>query len=629
MSRKTTHLIFTFGLLAVFIFVHITLFAQENTTQLDEVEITANQLTRFGVGAYITELDSGLFENYGRQSLSDVIAYGSSVYIKQYGSGQLATVSFRGTGAGHTSLQWNGLPVGYPFLGQADLSLVPMEFIDQVCLMHGSSSARYGSGAVGGVVDLSNEEPPEGFGILVDQSVGSFSTSNSFVQLHQAGPKGYIRVGSIYNRSENDFKVRSSNGESLGRQANANYFLTGGLLEAGYNLGSTSSLTLSFQNTDANRNLQSSIGAPTSNNQKDRNMWSSLHFKHQMAKGEFNLTYGHLFDRINYNSSVTDSHQNIAQATLLYDVSGWLEMELGINSNWIRVVTPNYESNEARETRTDMFASATIRPTKRVEASINLRQSVATGYSVPFTPSLGISYLLHRKENWKFMLRGQVSKGYRVPTLNDRFWVPGGNPDLNPEESVSTELGINIDKGQGFWTNITTYQMWVDNWILWQDQGAFWSPDNVLKVEGKGVELEIGYRQNAGRWQTKYWLNYAYTKSTNIEPRYAYDRTVGKQLPYVPFHNGNANIQLAFKNWNLLLNGQFTGKRFITTDNVTEVSGYALLNLRVSKQLSWDHWAMNAYGNINNATNTNYQTISNRAMPGINFLLGINISFNK
>ncbi|MCB0496913.1 MAG: TonB-dependent receptor [Cyclobacteriaceae bacterium] len=605
-------------------------YAQEKITHLDEVEIVAGELSRFGAGAFISEVDSSVIKNYGRQSLAELLVNNTSANIKQYGSGQLASISFRGTGAGHTSVRWNGLQVGYPFLGQADFSVIPLEFIDEVSLLHGSASARYGTGAIGGLVDLQSGEPLGGLNIMLHQSVGSFGSSNSALQFSEAKGNGYVRIGGFYNHSNNNFKVRSSNGDYLGRQENANYFLSGGILEAGYQLGNAGTLEIKMQQASTNRNLQPSIGSNSLvTNQRDENLWASVAFERDHAASNLKLQYGYLFDRINFEGSVTDSRQNIFQGSYDFDVSHMLSLEVGSNATWVNVLTPNYDNGEAQETRMGIFVSAQLQPTNKLEASINLRQSFATGYSVPFTPSLGLSYLLNRSENWRFKLRGQVSKGYRVPTLNDRFWVPGGNPDLEPEESVNAELGFDLTQGKAFWVHMTTYKMWVTNWILWEDQGVFWSPENAQKVEGDGIELDIGYHQAFGKVHAKYWLNYAYTKSTNMEARNVYDHTVGKQLAYVPFHNANAHTQWSLNEWSALLTAQFTGKRYTSNDNDNSVPEYLLINLRASRSWVWNTWTLNAFLEANNLTNTNYQSVLNRAMPGINFSAGIRINFNK
>ncbi|MCF6359738.1 MAG: TonB-dependent receptor, partial [Cyclobacteriaceae bacterium] len=341
--------------------------------------------------------------------------------------------------------------------------------------------------------------------------------------------------------------------------------------------------------------------------------------------------YGFLFDEIDYEGSITSSYQHKASALLEYDIAPSVSVEVGANTTLVEVKTPFYENEVGHENRTNLFGSILWLPLNRLNVSLNLRQAFVTGYVIPFTPSVGIEVNFLRSSAWKVDLKGQLAKGYQVPTLNDRFWVPGGNLDLFSEESVNVEFGLDIKNFSNtpFWINSTVYQLWVDNWILWLPNGAVWSPENKRKVKGFGVELETGVQKQLGNIKVKGWLNYAYTKSTNQEALDEYDRSAGKQLPYVPFHNGNITGQLIVDKWQFQVNSVVTGKRFITTDNETEVPGYALLNMRVSYQINNKYWQTQLYLDANNVTNTNYQSIINRAMPGINFLVGAKINFNK
>ncbi len=606
-------------------------FAQGQLTKLDEVEITATAIEKYGVGATTSKIDSALILNLSQGSLAQLLSLQSPVYIKQYGVGMLSTISFRGTGASHTAVLWNGMQVGYPFLGQADLSLVPLDFVDEITLVHGSSSARFGTGAIGGIIDLKSTSPKDGMGVSFNQSMGSFGTTNSSLQLSQSGEKGFIKIGGYYKQSANNFSYKSSSGKPLGNQENANFSLWGVQLASQYRINSLNSLTLSIQATNADRNLQSAVGSSASNNQKDKNIWSSLAFQHSLNNGIISAQYGFLYDEINYEGSITTSNQHKASLIGEYDFLSTLSAELGINTTLVEVQTPFYDDGIGNETRTNVFASILWLPINRLNISLNLRQAFVTGYTIPFTPSLGLDFNVVKSATWQFGLNGQFAKGYKVPTLNDRFWVPGGNLNLLPEESINAEVGFKLKNTADtpFWITGTTYQLWVNNWILWLPNGAVWSPENKRKVKGFGVELETGVEKQLGSIQLKGWLNYAYTKSTNQEALDEYDRSAGKQLPYVPFHNGNITGQLNAGKWQFQLNTVVTGKRFITGDNETEVPGYALLNARTSYRFAMTNWSAQVYLDANNITNTNYQSIINRAMPGINFLAGIKINFNK
>jgi len=605
--------------------------AQERLTELEEVEIIATSLEKFGVGATTTKIDSTLIQNSNQASLAQLLTLQSSVFIKQYGAGMLSTISFRGTGASHTSVLWNGMQVGYPFLGQADLSLVPLDFVDEITLVHGSSSARFGTGAIGGIIDLQSHKPLNGIGVAINQSIGSFGTTNSSLQLSQSGEKGYVKIGGYYKQSENDFPYKSSSGKPLGNQENANFSLWGVQLSSQYQFNQSNLLTLEAQVASADRNLQSSIGSSASNNQKDKNVWSSLEYQHLLRRGIISVQYGFLFDEINYEESITSSNQHKASALFDYDLSASFSIEVGANTTYIEVNTPFYDNGVGQENRTNLFASVLWLPINRMNISLNLRQALVTGYKIPFTPSLGVGFKVVKSTSWQLDLKGQLAKGYNVPTLNDRFWIPGGNLNLLPEESVNAEIGFDLKNisSTPFWVSGTVYQLWVDNWILWLPNGTVWSPENKRKVKGFGVELETGVEKQFGNIRLKGWLNYAYTKSTNQEALDEYDRSAGKQLPYVPFHNGNITGQLNVGKWQFQLNTVATGKRFITADNETEVPGFVLLNARTSYRFNMTNWSALLYLDANNVTNTNYQSIINRAMPGIIFLAGVKINFNK
>lgn len=620
-------------LLALFIVSGMSMsFAQDQVTELEEVEISATAIQKFGVGATISTIDTFIIENNKQNSLAQLIATQSSAYIKQYGAGMLASISFRGTGAGHTTFQWNGLQVGYPFLGQTDLSLIQMDFIDEVNLVHGSASARFGTGAIGGTVELKSNDPKEGISILVNQSMGFFGTSNSSIHFSKGGNHGYIKVGGFYKKSENNFPYKSSGGKKLGNQANADYSISGGHLSAKYVLNKNNSFDIQLQGTYANRNLQPSIGSTSNNNQIDNNFWSTIKYANIFSSGFSAIQYGFLYDNINYNGSITYSNQHKIDATYEYDFHPNISIELAANSTFVEVITPFYNSGTANEKRANLFSSMRWMAYNNLIFRLNLRQSFVTGYKIPFTPSIGFDFRAVNSTLWGFNVVGQFSKGYKVPTLNDRFWVPGGNLDLNPEESVNAEIGA-VLKNKGnipFWIKTTAYQLWVENWILWLPNGAIWSPENKRKVKGFGLEFESGIEKHISQEvQLKAWLNYAYTKSTNQEALDEYDRSAGKQLPYVPFHNGNITTQINTGNWDFQLNGVFTGKRFITADNETEVPGYAILNVITGYTFSLHTVKARAYINANNITNTNYQSIINKAMPGINFLAGVRINFNK
>jgi iron complex outermembrane receptor protein len=265
----------------------------------------------------------------------------------------------------------------------------------------------------------------------------------------------------------------------------------------------------------------------------------------------------------------------------------------------------------------------------RLLVSINLRQSFNPNYTIPFIPSIGAEYLVINSSSHQLNIKSLLAKGYRVPTLNEQYWQPGGNPNLIPEDSYSAEVGISGKsiKGLSFSYDLTGYRMWVDNWILWRPNGIFWSPENIKHVDVYGLEASGSLAHELAAVYIKWLGNYAFTKSINRTGLDQFDRSVNKQLAYVPIHRATISSVSEWKNWSFILNAAFTGQRFVTADNEESLPEYLLLNLRLGKSFRKGKFIFKGHANINNVLNTNYQSIENKAMPGINYLIGITISY--
>lgn len=46
------------------------------------------------------------------------------------------------------------------------------------------------------------------------------------------------------------------------------------------------------------------------------------------------------------------------------------------------------------------------------------------------------------------MLKASVSRNYRFPTLNDLYFLPGGNPNLRNEHGFSYDAGVSFEVGK-------------------------------------------------------------------------------------------------------------------------------------------------------------------------------------
>src|SRR5688572_12321762 len=94
----------------------------DSTTLLGEVVIERQRIEDLALGHFSLKLDSATTERSAAGSAADMLRKFGYGDIRSYGQGGLATLSLRGTGAGHSSVLWNGLSLQSSLNGQLDLS---------------------------------------------------------------------------------------------------------------------------------------------------------------------------------------------------------------------------------------------------------------------------------------------------------------------------------------------------------------------------------------------------------------------------------------------------------------------------------------------------------------------------
>ena len=93
------------------------------------------------------------------RTLGDVLQRVPGVDVReQGGQGQLATLQLRGSRAVQVLVLVDGAPLNPG--GAADLSLLPLGIVERVEVLRGPEAARFGPGALGGVVNIITRRPP-------------------------------------------------------------------------------------------------------------------------------------------------------------------------------------------------------------------------------------------------------------------------------------------------------------------------------------------------------------------------------------------------------------------------------------------------------------------------------------
>ncbi len=218
-------------------------------------------------------------------------------------------------------------------------------------------------------------------------------------------------------------------------------------------------------------------------------------------------------------------------------------------------------------------------------------------------------------------IRGSVSKNYRVPTLNDRYWVGAGNKNLLPETTHAGEVGL-LWKSRALELSGTGFAQRVDQWIEWvPGANGVYRPQNVKQVLAEGLEMKISFRHTVGSWTIIPQASYQATRSVTTQAPASEGYTLGKQLIYTPRNTASAFVQLDHRQYSGMISVQYDGVRFTDSGNSPAYALPAFAVVNVSAGRYWkpgDH-RLDLRLLVRNVFNLDYQLYSGYAQPGRNY----------
>lgn len=603
----------------------------DTVLRVQEITVQSTRLAQFSNGSIIVKSDSTVLLR-GRQTVGEILPYLGNSFVKSYGLGSLATVSMRGAGASHTAILWNGFNLQSPMNGQFDLNLLGVTPSENLTVVYGGEGALWGSGAIGGAI-LLDQKPTfaKGFNLGVRGSGGSFDNFSGGLDLMWSDDKQSHQISLQYREAENDFRYANlyKYGFPIERQTNARFGQRSLNQLHSIKIGSRQKITLRHFYQDSYRQIPPSLSVENSVAfQEDESHRIALVWELIQNKSIFKVRSGWFRDEFVFGDeniglrAESQSVMWISEAEQTYFINRQNRLHWGVHHQLNQAEAANYTHLPTQQRIAAFAAYRYSFKNNKANMVASVRQELLDGKVIPTMPSLGIEMMwLHLK--W----RGKVARTYRVPTFNDLYWQPGGNPDLKPEQGWTQELGVNEDFKiktiHGKWS-ATAFSSQINDWILWSPNGNFWSADNVLAVWSRGVEgsVVLDRKYNKSGWSLQW--NHGFTKSTYEEVAPNAGSSIGKQLVYVPLHNGSVIINYQIADFRLQYTHQYTSKIFTTTSNSSFLEGYQVGNILVNYHLKQKKVEGNIFFKINNIWNVDYQVIDARPMPRTYFDIGFN-----
>ncbi|HCQ29417.1 MAG TPA: hypothetical protein DIU39_03960, partial [Flavobacteriales bacterium] len=136
------------------LFISIFAQAQKDTVSLNSFVKTDSTVKT----VLIQNFDSLIKGANTNHTIAQILQNFSSIYVKSYANSGLATLSLRGTGASHTTVFYESLPLNSPMNGQLDFNLLPVVFFDKMHLTIGNASLKNTIGGIGGSIELIDDK---------------------------------------------------------------------------------------------------------------------------------------------------------------------------------------------------------------------------------------------------------------------------------------------------------------------------------------------------------------------------------------------------------------------------------------------------------------------------------------
>jgi vitamin B12 transporter len=588
--------------------------AQEEWHYLDMVEISGGKNTK-------RNQDTVVQHAIQLGALSQNIQQANGVYIRNYGPSNIASLSIRGTEPAQNQVLYRDLNVNSVFLGQSDLSIFNTA-AGNFSMQKGIGTLSKNSGALGGMLNF--DFIPR-FSSNQNQSItallegGSFQTYRAQVKSEFVSERFYNSTSISYDRSENNFKYKdiSQANSPEKKQENGAY----------QRLNFTQDFAIKFKKGQAiefggayffmDREVPPALLSSNQNeSQTDHLGVANVQYKMTKSKHALRIASYYKYQYLKYNneqaglSAVTKGNTALDLIEYKFAIRPHLIFKSKIENQADWVNNPQIDGLQFRN-RFSMVADLKHKVNNYFNWSTVLREELYTDFVSPFLFNLNAEIFPLGKSHFSINFSG--GRNFRYPTINDLYWIPGGNPDLRPEHSWGGEMGsdylLKKDKWQlRFQQDIYFYK--ISNQIRWLPSDAnYFQAQNIASVITWGYEPQLSFNYTPNKsWILKAQLFYHLNNS--------YETASMWQSIYVPKHQLKSVLVLDFKGYYTEFIQEWSSVRYTSRDNSTSLDAYQLFNLSVGKKLDFDKHQLVLQVRAENLGNASYVLYAGRPMPG-------------
>lgn len=623
MNKKTS----VFGVLSIGI--SLCGFAQQQpdstkVEQLNEVVVTDSrfQLKRENSGKTVIKISSKEIENNQGRNLSELINTKSGIEINGSRSAEGSNLGYyvRGGSNRQVLVLIDGVQVNDPSMvaNDFDLRLVDLNTIESIEIIKGAASTLYGNGAATAVINIttkktSNKPISASFLSVVgtnqsadDQNYNGSSFNNNVSVSGNVNKFRYLAgFANRYVDGLSSAKVENAEKDPFSR-FNTN-------LKLGYDFSNSIQLDV-FGSYDKFKTDIDGFPPPTYALADTNNKYNSEQTRFGIAP-KFNYKNGSL----QINAAYTEiSRETISDFSTLHEAKSYVVDAFNkyvFNEKFHTIIGLNYAdyesvfAGEESFSNTDPYLNMVYVSDFGLNLNAGARLNNHSEYGSHFVYSLNPSYSLRLEDGYmKFF--GSYATSFIAPNLSQLFGFFGANPNLEPEENLTKEIGVEFANNEGLRLSALYFNRDEENTIIYTTAYENATTDATVQ----GVEVEALY---SGIKDLTVTANYTFAELKD-----------GIRLR-LPKHKINANLGYNIsKNTYASLGYQFIGDRtdtdFSTYQDVI-LKSFSLVDLYFSHKLIKNK--LKLFVNATNLLNEDYTEIVGFTTKGRNVSLGMNLNF--
>lgn len=602
--------------------------AQQDTTTLDEVVVTANKMAQkqSTTGKVVTVITKSDLEKMGNKNLATLLQeqVGITVNGSSNNAGSVQTIFTRGASGGRTLVLLDGIPVNDPSFinNDLDLNLFATSSIERIEICRGAQSTLYGSDAIAGVINIitTSKDISRPLQINASSILGSFGTQKNNLQL--AGKKNkWSYSGRIAHTNSNGFSAAiDTTGKNnfdadlykgLALHGQINYAATEHFsvkafsmynkYKAGVDAGvfrddrdftiENSSLLLGTGFIYKKNNWQ--ITGTYQHNTLDRHFLNDS--THKTSTWFEKNDYAATSDYAEIYTSIKLSDRLTALAGLDYRKGSYSQNYLSV-SGWgpYNFNDPTRYAEQSALYGSLLYTSLHKKLTLELGGRVNKHSVYGNNQTFTLNPSFALS------ANTRIF--ASVSSGFKAPSL----YQISINDKLDPEKATSYEAGFSY-QNKTLQTRLVYFNRQTANGIDYNYINYQYF--NYVKQVVNGLEFEI--KKSFANGVTAF-ANYTFLagKETTQNRITNQDTITYDYLLRRPAHQLNMGISAQVNTkLRLEITGRYAGKRYDVGGYAAPdilLKSYATLAANVGYQLN-KHWRFTA--DIQNFTNTKYYEV--------------------